>query len=36
MIAIWYGLVSVMLIVYVAFDGRNFGAGNLHWCGEDS
>ena len=25
MIAIWYGLVSVMLIVYVALDGRNFG-----------
>ena len=31
MIAIWYALVSVMLIVYVALDGRNFGAGMLHW-----
>lgn len=31
MIAIWYGIVSFMLIVYVALDGRNFGAGMLHW-----
>jgi cytochrome bd ubiquinol oxidase subunit II len=31
MIAIWYAVVSFMLIVYVALDGRNFGAGMLHW-----
>jgi cytochrome d ubiquinol oxidase subunit II len=31
MIASWYGLVSLMLIIYVALDGRNFGAGMLHW-----
>jgi cytochrome bd ubiquinol oxidase subunit II len=31
MIAIWYGVVSFMLIVYVVLDGRNFGAGMLHW-----
>jgi len=31
MIAIWYGIVSFMLITYVALDGRNFGAGMLHW-----
>src|SRR6266536_421859 len=31
MIAIWYGIVSFMLIVYVALDGRNFGAGMLQW-----
>ena len=31
MIAIWYVIVSFMLIAYVAFDGRNFGAGMLHW-----
>src|SRR5215510_15059431 len=31
MIAIWYAIVSFMLIVYVALDGRNFGAGMLHW-----
>jgi len=30
MIALWYGIVSFMLIVYVALDGRNFGAGMLH------
>src|SRR5499425_87240 len=30
MIAMWYGIVSFMLIVYVALDGRNFGAGMLH------
>jgi cytochrome bd ubiquinol oxidase subunit II len=28
-IATWYGIVSLMLIVYVALDGRNFGAGML-------
>jgi cytochrome d ubiquinol oxidase subunit II len=31
MIATWYVVVSFMLIVYVALDGRNFGAGMLHW-----
>jgi cytochrome bd ubiquinol oxidase subunit II len=31
MIATWYAIVSFMLIVYVALDGRNFGAGMLHW-----
>ena len=31
MIAAWYGIASFMLIVYVALDGRNFGAGMLHW-----
>ena len=31
MIATWYALVGFMLIVYVALDGRNFGAGMLHW-----
>jgi len=31
MIATWYSIVSFMLITYVALDGRNFGAGMLHW-----
>jgi cytochrome bd ubiquinol oxidase subunit II len=31
MIAAWYGIVTLMLILYVALDGRNFGAGMLHW-----
>jgi len=31
MIAIWYAVVSFMLIIYVVLDGRNFGAGILHW-----
>jgi cytochrome d ubiquinol oxidase subunit II len=31
MIAAWYVIVSFMLIVYAALDGRNFGAGMLHW-----
>ncbi|HTO53176.1 MAG TPA: cytochrome d ubiquinol oxidase subunit II [Myxococcota bacterium] len=31
MIAIWYGIVSFLLIGYVTLDGRNFGAGMLHW-----
>src|SRR5262249_10661406 len=30
-IATWYAIVSFMLIVYVVLDGRNFGAGMLHW-----
>ena len=31
MIAAWYGIAGFMLIVYVVLDGRNFGAGMLHW-----
>src|SRR5258708_523162 len=31
MTAIWYCVVSFMLIVYVVLDGRNFGAGMIHW-----
>jgi cytochrome d ubiquinol oxidase subunit II len=31
MIAAWYVIVSFMLIGYVVLDGRNFGAGMLHW-----
>src|SRR5690349_18805035 len=31
MSAIWYAIVSCMLIVYIVLDGRNFGAGILHW-----
>jgi cytochrome d ubiquinol oxidase subunit II len=31
MIAAWYGIATLMLILYVALDGRNFGAGMLHW-----
>src|SRR5271163_3235174 len=31
MIATWYAIVGFMLIIYVALDGRNFGAGMLHW-----
>lgn len=31
MIATWYALAGLMLIIYVALDGRNFGAGMLHW-----
>ncbi len=31
MIASWYAIVSLMLITYVVLDGRNFGAGMLHW-----
>ncbi|MDB5336866.1 MAG: Cytochrome d ubiquinol oxidase subunit [Planctomycetaceae bacterium] len=29
--ATWYSILSFMLIVYVVLDGRNFGAGMLHW-----
>ena len=29
MIAAWYAIVSLMLILYVVLDGRNFGAGML-------
>lgn len=31
MIASWYAVVSFMLIAYIVLDGRNFGAGMLHW-----
>ena len=31
MIATWYAVVSLMLIIYVVLDGRNFGAGILQW-----
>ena len=31
MIAIWYAVVSFMLIAYVILDGRNFGVGMLQW-----
>lgn len=31
MIAAWYAIVSLTLIIYVVLDGRNFGAGMLHW-----
>ena len=31
MIATWYAVVSFMLIIYIVLDGRNFGAGMLHW-----
>src|SRR6266436_4490455 len=31
MIATWYAFVSFMLITYVVLDGRNFGAGMIHW-----
>jgi cytochrome d ubiquinol oxidase subunit II len=30
MITAWYIIVSLMLILYVVLDGRNFGAGMLH------
>src|ERR1700678_727197 len=30
MVAMWYAIVSLMLIIYVVLDGRNFGAGMLH------
>jgi cytochrome d ubiquinol oxidase subunit II len=31
MIEIWYGVVTFMMITYVVLDGRNFGAGILHF-----
>lgn len=31
MIALWYAIISFILIVYIVLDGRNFGAGMLHW-----
>lgn len=29
MIATWYAIVSLMLVIYIVLDGRNFGAGML-------
>jgi cytochrome d ubiquinol oxidase subunit II len=31
MIALWYGILAFMLTTYIVLDGRNFGAGALHW-----
>ena len=31
MIALWYGILAFMLATYIVLDGRNFGAGILHW-----
>jgi cytochrome d ubiquinol oxidase subunit II len=31
MIGAWYAVLSFMLITYVLLDGRNWGAGMLHW-----
>jgi cytochrome d ubiquinol oxidase subunit II len=31
MIAAWFAIAGSMLVVYVLLDGRNFGAGMLHW-----
>jgi cytochrome bd ubiquinol oxidase subunit II len=31
MVATWYSIVSFMLIAYITLDGRNFGAGTLHY-----
>jgi len=31
MIALWYGILAFMLATYLVLDGRNFGAGMLHW-----
>ena len=31
MIALWYGILAFMLSTYIVLDGRNFGAGILHW-----
>src|SRR5580658_9944953 len=31
MITAWFVITSFMLIIYVVLDGRNFGAGMLHW-----
>jgi cytochrome d ubiquinol oxidase subunit II len=30
-IALWYGILAFMLSTYVVLDGRNFGAGIVHW-----
>ena len=31
MITLWYGILGFMLTTYIVLDGRNFGAGILHW-----
>jgi cytochrome bd ubiquinol oxidase subunit II len=31
MIPLWYGILAFMLTTYIVLDGRNFGAGILHW-----
>jgi cytochrome bd ubiquinol oxidase subunit II len=31
MIALWYSILGFMLTTYIVLDGRNFGAGILHW-----
>jgi cytochrome bd ubiquinol oxidase subunit II len=31
MITLWYGILAFMLTTYAVLDGRNFGAGILHW-----
>jgi cytochrome bd ubiquinol oxidase subunit II len=31
MIAAWYSIATLMLVIYIVLDGRNFGAGMLHW-----
>lgn len=31
MIALWYAILAAMISTYVVLDGRNFGAGVLHW-----
>jgi cytochrome d ubiquinol oxidase subunit II len=31
MITFWYGVLAFMLTTYIVLDGRNFGAGILHW-----
>ena len=31
MITLWYGILAFMLTTYIVLDGRNFGAGILHW-----
>src|SRR5262245_26589495 len=36
MITLWYSLVALMLVIYIVLDGRNFGAGMLHWLVAES
>jgi cytochrome bd ubiquinol oxidase subunit II len=31
MIAMWYAIAGFTIILYLVLDGRNFGAGMLHW-----
>jgi len=31
MITIWFSIVGFMLVTYALLDGRNFGAGMVHW-----